>query len=299
MLVGISVVVLPYWTFQLMFTKEIVNDGATNKRDSNTLAKSGDIYGIIEMSEFGNAVSKDEMKVYFLQTIENSNFRIAIFPHLSFLQQFQIMEYLYKNHSIQVKLDTMLMEKFQKRDKQYKYKLGNDVNALCNFLTYLNTLTILQFCTMIGNRGYSSLVELKTQLKSNDQQFLATQSMKSTNDQYKDKIRVIIGVSFISIENFEDTDGNELLNIIEVLQNIITSIYFNAVIFGNWYVYHIFVLISIISSCIHCVSSLTLSSVVAILIWHCSGIKKNRPKCWDICQTNGTICCQIIVQLCL
>ena len=80
--VGISVTILPIWTYYLIFHRKMINEEATNDRDLDSLSNSGDIYGLIEMSQFGNVVNLNEMKKYLETAFKTSNFQDNIFPTL-------------------------------------------------------------------------------------------------------------------------------------------------------------------------------------------------------------------------
>lgn len=165
--VGVLGIVLPIWTFYLLFKAEIINENVSNDRTLQALSQSGDIYGIIEFMEFGGAGSSGdggltdtEVAQYIEKALESHDFKYNRFPHMEFLKQYEIMRHLYDQYNIKLSenYQTQLMDQLNTRPKKldrFKFKFKDDDKLLRSFL----------FDCIDTRVTYSQVVSLYQQLK--------------------------------------------------------------------------------------------------------------------------------------
>ena len=125
-LVGIFSIILPIWTYSLLFGSKIINSSVSNDRTLESLSKSGDVLAIIEFIEFGaqNTITLKTTKNCIEQAVNTHNFEKNIFPFMSFLQQYQLMRYLFYNYKIRVnrRAQNLLLEHVSKHSKLFKFR---------------------------------------------------------------------------------------------------------------------------------------------------------------------------------
>ena len=80
--VGVCVVIVPIWTFKLLYIDQMVNEQVKDDRTLEQLSESGDIFGVMEMSSFGDKVADSEMRGYARRIVNTANFANSVFPNL-------------------------------------------------------------------------------------------------------------------------------------------------------------------------------------------------------------------------
>ena len=139
--VGILTFIMPIWTYILQFGTSIINENVSNTRTLEALAKSGDVFGIIEFIEFGNINNQSHTVNNISAALKTDNFRKNVFPFMKFLQQQQLMTYVFDKY--QLRLDPNSQTRFvqhvthdPKRLKRFKYKFTNDEKLLESFFDH-------------------------------------------------------------------------------------------------------------------------------------------------------------------
>ena len=126
--VGLSVVIIPILSVYVVFASDIINENATNDRNLTAIAQSGNVYGLIEMSEFGTKVDNKKMTEYLQTALNTKNFETKVFLHLPFLSQFQMITLL--NSQYNVKLSNNQQQnfvsnlRFERIGKKFKFKIN-------------------------------------------------------------------------------------------------------------------------------------------------------------------------------
>ena len=142
--VGVSSILLPIWTYHLINKSNIINKAVSANRTFNALSESGDILGLLEFIQFGGIkflrsshghTNGMNLKQYLVKAIESDNFQSNIFDSMNFLQQYQLMRYLFDECdgiTITTNLQQQLIQKIGKNrkvTKEFMFKFDDNENG--------------------------------------------------------------------------------------------------------------------------------------------------------------------------
>ena len=156
--VGLSVVIIPILSVYVVFASDIINENATNDRNLTAIAQSGNVYGLIEMSEFGTKVDNKKMTEYLQTALNTKNFETKVFLHLPFLSQFQMITLL--NSQYNVKLSNNQQQnfvsnlRFERIGKKFKFKINKNLQSFEQLLDCLYWPSVKSLCNIIVNHNF-------------------------------------------------------------------------------------------------------------------------------------------------